>query len=280
MKVVGVLGGMGPAAGVDFLRRIVELTPATRDQDHLHVIMDGDPSVPDRTEAIIGRGADPSEHLVWMAKRLQSWGADLLVMPCNSAHAFAAAIVTAVSIPLVDWPGEAAAAVAREQSGPVGLLATSGTVAAGVYLRPFADRRIELLVPDRDEQQLVTEAIDLVKRDGPRSSEAFQRLLEASRGLAEAGATASLLACTELSVLAAAWSGTADQPAPQWFDAAQFVAASVVQMAWHPPASAATPCNVPGAPARAAGGDHLGLGAGPRVEGSAPTHRSPVSFSS
>src|SRR6202171_3931552 len=136
---VGVLGGMGPEASADFYRRITEHTLASRDQDHLHVLVDSDPSIPDRTAYLQGRGPDPPPALVSMARRLAAARAEILVMACNTAHTFYAEVAASVDVPLVDWVGEAARLVAggRVPGTAIGLLATSGTIGAGLYQHAF-----------------------------------------------------------------------------------------------------------------------------------------------
>src|SRR4051812_27943024 len=124
-QIVGVLGGMGPAATVDFLRRVVAATPATRDQDHLRLLVDSNPAVPDRTAALLGAGPDPTPVLVAMARGLEAQGADLLVMPCNTASAFADGVQRAVTVPLLRWPDVVAEELlARRPGAVVGILGT------------------------------------------------------------------------------------------------------------------------------------------------------------
>jgi aspartate racemase len=101
MKCVGVLGGLGPAATADFFSKVVMATPAAADQDHLHVIIDNNPKVPNRNEAVAGTGVSPAPVLAEMASRLETAGADFLVMVCNAAHAFQDAITDAVRVPFV-----------------------------------------------------------------------------------------------------------------------------------------------------------------------------------
>src|SRR2546427_7655001 len=99
-KVIGVLGGLGPWATLDFFEKILRLTPAKADQDHLRIIIDNNPKIPDRSPAILGEGEDPTPGLIATAQNLQQAGADFLVIPCNTAHFFYDRIVTAVSIPV------------------------------------------------------------------------------------------------------------------------------------------------------------------------------------
>src|ERR1700679_257808 len=102
-KPVGVIGGMGPEATVDFLRRIVAATPARDDADHIHVLVDNNPQIPSRIAALIdGHGEDPAPVLCAMARGLEKQGADFLVMPCNTAHYYLQRIARAVNIPVLD----------------------------------------------------------------------------------------------------------------------------------------------------------------------------------
>jgi aspartate racemase len=225
---VGVIGGMGPEATFDFARRLVAATPAERDQEHLHVIVDCDPSVPDRSDAIIAGGEDPSPWLAAMARRLQVAGAELLVMPCNSAHYFAAAITSSVSIPLVDWPGVAAEAARAAGARRVGLLATAGTVECKIYHAALKERQLVAMAPGAAEQQGLTHAIKAVKREGSNPL-ALRLTREAVAKLAEAGADYILLACTELSTLSSAPGGLGQGALVR--DAADIVARHVVARA-------------------------------------------------
>ena len=87
--IVGIIGGMGPEATIDLMARIIELTPATEDSDHIHMLVDNNPKVPSRIDAIVNRAPiDPTPTLVAMAQGLERQGADYLVMPCNTAHAY------------------------------------------------------------------------------------------------------------------------------------------------------------------------------------------------
>jgi aspartate racemase len=111
---IGIIGGMGPLATADLYRKIIEVTPAVRDQDHLHVIIDADPTIPDRTAALLGNGPDPLPKLVAAARRLEDAGAGILIMPCNTAHAFLPVLQRAVRIPFIDMTEEEWAAEMRE----------------------------------------------------------------------------------------------------------------------------------------------------------------------
>jgi len=197
---------MGPAATVDFYRRIVESTAATRDQDHVPVLIDGLPDVPDRTAFLLGRGSDPTSAIVRKAVRLEAAGADFLVIACNTAYAFAASVEAAVRIPLIDVPTEVASYIEREGLGlrRVGLLATTGTVDSGMYQEALSRFEIEAIVPTSiDQEELVMAAIQGASgvKTGGNLNAARRLIGRAGRDLIGREAEALLLACTELSLL-------------------------------------------------------------------------------
>ncbi|MFZ0996452.1 MAG: amino acid racemase [Candidatus Dormiibacterota bacterium] len=230
-RTVGVIGGMGPAATVDFLARIIAATPAERDQDHLHVLVDCDPAVPDRTAYLRREGPDPRPALIAMASRLELAGADFLVMPCNTAHAFADDIRAKVAIPLVDWPSVVADAVAATGVTQVGILASTGTLMADVYRGPLERRGLRAVVPTPPAQAKVMRAIygsEGVKHLGPASPVARQDLLSGALDVIAQGTGALILACTEFSAISAVQSLEAKVPV---LDASQIVARHVVARA-------------------------------------------------
>jgi len=202
-RTIGVIGGMGPLATADFYLRVVRGTPAATDQEHLHVLIDSNTEIPDRTAAIEGRGPDPTPLLVETARRLVAAGAEVLVMPCNSAHAFLDQIRGAVpGVPVLDIMEEVAAVAAALRPAPaaVGLLATAGTVRLRRYHAALGRRGIEVLVPDAEGQRVVSEAIESVKA-GDTGSAVRGRIRAAAETLVRAGAGAIVLGCTEVPVI-------------------------------------------------------------------------------
>jgi len=198
-RVIGVLGGMGPLATADFYAKLVRLTPATVDQDHPRVIIDGNAAIPDRTEAVFGRGPDPTPALVETAQNLERAGAELIAVPCNSAHAFLGAIRGAVAVPVLDIMDEVAQTAAGLIPRPsaVGLLATEGTLRMRLYHGALAARGIAVVEPTADEQTAVMDAIRAVKAGdlGPEVRAAVHRVADS---LVRRGAGALVLGCTEL----------------------------------------------------------------------------------
>jgi aspartate racemase len=195
----GVLGGMGPAATVDFMARVVALTPAERDQDHVRMLVDNNPQVPNRQAAIRSGSDEVARVLADMARRLEAAGADFLVMPCNSAHAFARAIRATTRIPLVSIIDESVREVRRVSPGArrVGVLATDGLLEAGIFQQALATAGYEPLVPDAGDVERLMAGIHRIKAG--ESGEALSRLMaELVQALAAAGAQAIIAGCTEI----------------------------------------------------------------------------------
>ena len=164
-KVVGVLGGMGPEATVDFLGKVITLTPANKDQDHLRIIVDNNPKIPDRTEVILTGDQSLLPVLVATAKNLEKAGVDFIAIPCNTVHYFYDDLVKETSVPVLHMIREVVCAVKARlpQCQRVGLLATTGTVTTNLYQREFGQEKIEVVVPDVQTQARVMEAIMGIK---------------------------------------------------------------------------------------------------------------------
>lgn len=202
---IGVVGGVGPAATVDFVGKIVGNTPATRDQEHIKLVVEQNPQIPDRTENLLGEGVDPTISLYATCKKLEAGDADLIAIPCNTAHAYVERIQPYLSIPILNMLSETAAFLRREFPGvrEVGLLATSGTVDSGVYAGALAAVGVSTVVPDAAYQELVMRAIY-----GPQGVKAGHTRgqcradIEAAAGhLAARGVEVIILGCTELPLL-------------------------------------------------------------------------------
>lgn len=225
-NVVGILGGMGPAATADFYLKLVQATPAASDQEHLQVLIWSDPTIPDRSEALLTHGADPTPALIAGARLLQQSGAAMLAVPCNTAHAFLAAVQAAVEIPIIHMIEETANHVQLLSSSVnrVGLLSTTGTQKAGLYQAWLDKKGIQVLSPDAMTQEdLVMASIRGIKagKTGPAVKSQF---VTAARELIAAGAQAIIGGCTEVPVGLA----TKDIPVP-FVDPARILAESVVR---------------------------------------------------
>jgi len=198
-RTIGVVGGMGPWATLDFFEKVLRATPVRRDQEHLRLIIDNNPKIPDRGPAILGDGEDPTPALVATARNVEAAGADLIVIPCNTAHYFFQAIQAAVRVPVVHIMQEVAGAASRRfpRIGRVGLLATRATVATGLYQDAFRPLGAEVVVPDQRGQEVIDRLIYAIKAQGV--DDALRSAgVAVGRGLNRAGAEAMILGCTEL----------------------------------------------------------------------------------
>lgn len=213
-KPIGILGGMGPAATVDLFDRIVRATPARRDQDHLRVLIDNNPSIPDRSDAILHGGPDPLPALRAAAQRLVQMGAGLIVIPCNTAHYYWADLQNSVDVPVLNMIVETARAVQPKaaQAEQVGILATAGTLCVGLYQRALAAEGLKPMVPNAAEIDRLTEAIYGSQgiKAGFESGLPQELLCGVGQALIDRGAQALILGCTEIPLVM----GDGDLPVP------------------------------------------------------------------
>lgn len=203
MKVIGVLGGMGPQATIDLYQKILNNTPATRDQEHLQVLIWSDPTIPDRTAAILRNGEDPIPKLQQGAAKLIAGGAQCIAIPCNTAHYFLPELTTrapeATYLNMIDLTAKAA----RSQFAPGSLVAITGTtatLATGLYQR--AIERVDL-TPLLPPQELQDEVMDVIF--GPKgvkagfvSKENCAKYAHVLNQLKRLGAACAIAGCTEL----------------------------------------------------------------------------------
>jgi aspartate racemase len=225
-KVVGVLGGMGPMSTVDLMRMVTEKTPVEHEREHLRMLIDSRPQIPDRPAALFGTGPSPVPMLQESARLLEAWGADLIAIPCNTAHGFLAEVQAAVDIEVLDMIGIVGREVARAfpKGTPVGLLSTT----AAQQLRIFHDRLpdFEVVVPKPELQEsLVAGAILQVKLQDTYE-EPRRKLLEVIGSLDPAPA-AIIAGCTEVEL---AFQG-AEGPVPI-FRPMDLLAEEIVTKAW------------------------------------------------
>ncbi|QZY56337.1 aspartate/glutamate racemase family protein [Crassaminicella profunda] len=196
-KKLGILGGMGPLATADLFKKVILLTDANCDQEHIHILIDNNTSIPDRTAHLIAEGDDPREQLIASAKRLESMGADFLIMPCNTAHNFYEAIIKEIEIPFLNMIEETSKFIAEKYAGKkIGLLATEGTCQTGVYDRAIQKYGMELVKPTKTQKN-VTDFIYDIKAGKDITIDGFNESVEELKNL---GAEVFILGCTELSV--------------------------------------------------------------------------------
>lgn len=204
---LGIVGGVGPAATVDFMGKVVANTPAGRDQDHIKMVVEQNPQIPDRTANLLRDEADPTMAMYATCKRLESAGANAIAIPCNTAHAFVERIQGHLRIPIVNMLTETVEWIKRVHGSnkPIGLLATSGTVKSQVYHDAANRAGLDIIVPAPDYQNLVMESIygERGVKAGFTEGLCREQLLTAAEHLAEAGAQVLILGCTELPLILA-----------------------------------------------------------------------------
>lgn len=197
--LLGVLGGMGPLAAADFFRKLIYLTPAGRDQEHIPVVMYSVPQIPDRMAAIAGGGESPLPAMLAGVRALKAAGALRIAIACNTAHYWAEALEREGGVPVLHIADAACDALARRvpRGATLGLMGTRGTLAAGFYQRRLAARGYACITNTGEEiERLVHPAIAAVKRNGIDEAAGLART--AVERLRAAGAAAVILGCTEI----------------------------------------------------------------------------------
>ena len=201
-KIIGILGGMGPEATIDLFYKIIKFTPAEKDQDHLRIIIDNNPKIPDRTAAILGKGEDPLPALQETAQNLEKAGANFIVIPCNTAHYFLSSIQESVNIPVLNMIEETAKETKKRipQIKKVGLLASIGVYKSEIYHQHFKKFNIEVISPEEKDRGKVMKVIYTVKA-GDLSEEVKKNILKITQKLIDKGAEAVIAGCTEIPLI-------------------------------------------------------------------------------
>jgi aspartate racemase len=199
-KTLGIIGGMGPLATAHLFQKIIACTRADRDQEHIRIFIDNNTGVPDRTAALLAGGEDPRPQLIDSARKLEAMGADFLIMPCNTAHAYYGDIVDAVGIPFLSMIDETARFIRAQfpETTRVGLLSTAGTCETGVYDRVLEQYGLEVRKPSEGHQKAVTAVIYGIKQ-GLLDMD-LKDFFRAVAQLRADGPDVFVLGCTELSV--------------------------------------------------------------------------------
>ena len=237
-KIVGVIGGMGPEATVDFMRRLIRSTPANDDSDHIRMIVDNNPKIPSRIKALIdGTGESPGPTMAKMAVNLAFQGAGVIVIPCNTAHFYYDEVSAAVEIPVLNMIDLTVEAVISEnpEINTAGLLASDAVVKTGLYSKAFQDHSISLRIPSSRLQENLMSSILRIKR-GYVGPEVRDALALAAHDLIKQGARVLLVACTELSIIADGMGLGA-----RVYDTSQVLAEATVRAAFSTSPGAGTP---------------------------------------
>jgi aspartate racemase len=202
-QIIGVLGGMGPAATADFYQKIIRATPATVDQDHLPVLIYSNPQIPDRTAATRGQGPDIVPALVESAEVLVRAGATFLTIPCVTAHAFFEPLQRATPIPILHLVDETATALVSERPSlrRVGLLATVGTIESRLFPARLEPRNLAVLTCDPDIQTAKVMAAIYGIKGAATLARSRALIQEAAHHLIGKGAEVIVAGCTEVPLI-------------------------------------------------------------------------------
>jgi len=197
--LIGVVGGVGPEASNKFCDFLIKNKKVDSDQDNINFLHYCNPQIPDRTKAILGEGKSPVNEIVKTCNVLENSGASFLVIPCNTAHYFLSEIQEKVNIPIVDMIKLTVRQILSENPSvkKVGLLATTGSIKAGIYQNYFEKAGVKTIIPE--EQEKVMEAI--YGKQGIKAgykTKPRKYLKEIVKKLVDEGAETMILGCTEI----------------------------------------------------------------------------------
>jgi aspartate racemase len=198
-KAVGIIGGMGPMATVELFHNIVKFTDAGKDSEHIHIYIDNNVNIPDRTASILFGGPSPVPYIVDSAKKLEQMGAELLAFPCNTLHYYWNEITQKVNVPIINMLEETAIFAREAGYEKVGLLATSATVHSGIYEKYLNRFGIYLILPDDEGQDEIMRLIYDGVKAGAETYNTCEFMKVIDR-MCEKGASSFILGCTELPI--------------------------------------------------------------------------------
>ncbi|WP_457661156.1 cysteate racemase [Sinorhizobium medicae] len=201
-KTVGIIGGLGPLSTVAFMNSVLECTPVESERDHLHMIVDCNPKLPDINAAILGTSPCAAVSLVESAQRLETAGANLIVMVCNAAHIYERELKQSISVPFISMIEEAAMAIQADfpECKQVGLLASNGCLHAELYQEALVRRGMSPLLQTADEQRQLMRALTRIK-SGDLGNDVRSEMLSMINALAKRGAEIIVLGCSEVALI-------------------------------------------------------------------------------
>lgn len=199
-KTLGIIGGVGPLATMFIGEMIVRRTAAKTDQEHVNMIITNNTMIPDRTAFILGESEEnPVPFILSDAKKLETVGAEVLAIPCNTAHSFYDEIQQETVLPVINMIEETAKYAKNKGAQRVGILGTTGTISTGIYQDACIRLGMEAIVPDEETQSLVMSLIyEDIKAGKPANLEKWQTI---RRAMDEANCDEIILGCTELSIV-------------------------------------------------------------------------------
>lgn len=223
MRKLGIIGGLGPMATTYFLYLLTQMSLAEKDQEHMEILMHSKPSIPDRTRYILGLSREnPAPEMIKIGQELKNMGAELLAIPCITAHYFHDELEQGIGLKVVHAVKETGRYLKDEGVDRVGILATDGTVKSRLFENVLSQYGITTVKPGEKSQQLVMDLIYRQIKSGEKGN--LDQFIQVGEELFQAGAQVNLLGCTELSLL------KRDYPLPAGFlDVLEVLARCAVQ---------------------------------------------------
>lgn len=195
---IGIVGGMGPMAGVLLQKLIIENTAAAKDQDHIEVVCFTNPCIPDRTKSLRENGGKKfAEAIAGSIKILEKTEANLILMPCNTAHARFFDIQKKSKIPILNIVEITFKKIREQGVSSVGILTTDGAISSRVFC---ADKTLKIIVPDGASQRKIANIIYEIKSGKYESKQIALRIDSLAEKLLRRGAEKVVLGCTEISL--------------------------------------------------------------------------------
>lgn len=200
MKTLGIIGGMGPMATAYFFQLITQMSEAQTDQEHMEILIHSKPQIPDRTEYILGKSTkSPVPDMIEIGKALAAQSADVLAIPCITAHYFQKELEAEIGVPIINALEETVKYLSARHIKKVGIMATSGTIESGIFQKVLEAGGMKVVIPDKKNQERVMSLIyKNVKAGLPIDTAMFEAVKDELFGK---GAQVIVLGCTELSLI-------------------------------------------------------------------------------
>ena len=198
--ILGIIGGMGPAATVYFMDLVTCMTSASCDGEHPEILVHSMPSIPDRTDYILGKStASPVPNIISVGQGLVKQGASVIAIPCMTAHAFHDKIQSSIDVPVLNGISLTAKAIQFRGIKKAGIMATDGTMKTRLFQNELERLGIDTVELSAENQKNVMSLIyDDIKTGNPPSMDKFQKIKEE---FLKKGAECIILGCTELSLI-------------------------------------------------------------------------------
>jgi len=225
-KVIGILGGMGPMATIDFMSKIVSQTEVKTEQEHLRIIVYNNPKIPSRIDAFSPGNPSPLPALIHTSITLEQAGADYIMMPCHSAHYWFDELQQSVSIPIYSIIECTIEHIKlRHDVKTILLLATDTTIRSELYQRAMTKLSVQLILPTLSEQKRIQQLIHMIKTKSPSLDNEIMVLREMLKAYKERGVHTAIAGCTEIPLIVS----QLDQ-AMEFIDPSMLLAKKAVQL--------------------------------------------------